>query len=247
MTEITTHVLDTTTGRPAGGVPVSLQREVSDGEWTEIGQGIKTSLPMIIAEELEVNWKDVVIIQGDLDPAYGGQSAGGSRSTPNNYNEFHRLGATARTMLVEAAAQTWGVPASECDAAESAVHHRASSRTLKYGELVAKAATLPVPAASAVKLKDSKDYKILGTRIGGVDNPKLVTGQRLFGIDTKLPGMLYAVYDKCPVFGGKVVSANVDQIKALPGVTDAWVEIVWDPPWDKERMSEAAKLQLGFF
>ena len=85
------------------------------------------------------------------------------------------------------------------------------------------AATLPVPAASAVKLKDSKDYKILGTRIGGVDNPKLVTGQRLFGIDTKLPGMLYAVYDKCPVFGGKVVSANLDQVKALPGVKDAFV------------------------
>ena len=87
----------------------------------EIGQGIKTSLPMIIAEELEVNWKDVVIVQGDLDPAYGGQSAGGSRSTPNNYNEFHKLGATARTMLVQAAAQTWNMPVEECFAANSAV------------------------------------------------------------------------------------------------------------------------------
>ncbi len=189
----------------------------------EIGQGIKTSLPMIIAEELEVNWKDVTIVQGDLDPAYGGQSAGGSRSTPNNYNEFHKLGATARTMLVEAAAQTWGVPASECTASGSAVHHAASNRTLTYGELVAKAATLPVPAAADVKLKDPKDYKLLGTRIGGVDNPKIVTGQPLFGIDTKLPGMLYAVYEKCPVFAGKVVSANVDDIKKLPGVKDCFV------------------------
>ncbi|MSU22805.1 MAG: xanthine dehydrogenase family protein molybdopterin-binding subunit [Opitutus sp.] len=189
----------------------------------EIGQGVKTSLPMIIAEELEVNWKDVVVVQGDLDAAYGGQSAGGSRSTPNNYNEFHKLGATARTMLVEAAAQTWGVPAGECSAAGSAVHHAATKRTLKFGELVAKASTLPVPAAADVKLKDPKDFKLLGTRIGGVDNPKVVTGQPLFGMDTKLPGMLYAVYEKCPVFGGKVVSANVDAIKALPGVKDAFI------------------------
>ncbi|MEO7414789.1 MAG: molybdopterin cofactor-binding domain-containing protein [Opitutaceae bacterium] len=189
----------------------------------EIGQGIKTSLPMIIAEQLEVNWKDVVIVQGDLDAAYGGQSAGGSRSTPNNYEAFNKLGATARTMLVEAAAQTWGVPASECNAMGTAVHHAASKRTLKYGELVAKAATLPVPDAAAVKLKDPKDYKLLGTRISGVDNPKIVSGKGLFGIDIKLPGMVYAIYEKCPVFGGKVVSANLDTIKALPGVKDAFV------------------------
>lgn len=189
----------------------------------EIGQGIKTSLPMVIAEELEVNWKDVRIVQGDLNPAYGGQGAGGSTSTPNNYNEFHRLGATARTMLVEAAAQTWGVPADECFAADSAVHHRSSGKKLSYGELVAKAATLPVPAAKSVKLKDAKDFKILGTRIGGVDNPKIVTGQALFGIDVKVPGMLYAVYEKCPVFGGKVVTSNVDRIKTLAGVRDAFV------------------------
>ena len=92
----------------------------------EIGQGIKTSLPMVIAEELEVNWKDVRIVQGDLDPVYGGQSAGGSTSTPNNYNNFLRLGATARTMLVQAAAQTWKVAVGECLAANSAVHHQGS-------------------------------------------------------------------------------------------------------------------------
>ena len=189
----------------------------------EIGQGVKTSLPMIIAEDLEVNWKDVVIVQGDLDAAYGGQSAGGSRSTPTNYAEFHKLGATARTMLVEAAAQTWGVPASECVAAGTAVHHAASKRSLKFGELVAKAATLPVPDAAAVKLKDPKDFKLLGTRISGVDNPKIVSGQPLFGIDVKLPGMLYAAYEKCPVFAGKAVSANLDTIKSLPGVKDAFI------------------------
>jgi isoquinoline 1-oxidoreductase beta subunit len=189
----------------------------------EIGQGIKTALPMVIAEELEVDWKDVRIVQGDLDPAYGGQSAGGSTSTPNNYNDFHRLGATARTLLVQAAALSWHVPANECVASSGSVLHRASQRRLGYGALVAKAATLPVPDASSVVLKDPKDYKLLGTRVGGVDNPAIVSGKPLFGIDVQLPGMLYAVFEKCPAFGGKVVSANLDAIKSLPGVHDAFV------------------------
>ena len=189
----------------------------------EIGQGIKTSLPMVIAEELEVNWKDVRIVQGDLNPAYGGQSAGGSTSTPNNYNNFLRLGATARTMLVQAAAQTWKVPIGECLAANSAVHHQVSGRRLSYAELAASAATLPLPNPESVKLKDPRDYKLLGTRIGGVDNLAIVTGKPLFGIDVRLPGMLYAVFEKCPAFGGKVLSANLEAIKALPGVRDAFV------------------------
>src|SRR5665811_1902227 len=189
----------------------------------EIGQGIKTSLPMVIAEELEVDWKDVRIVQGDLNPAYGNQTAGGSTSTPNNYNNFLLLGATARTMLVQAAAQTWNVPVNECVAANTAVHHAPTKRTLTYGKLAAKAATLPVPAAESVKLKDPKDYRLLGTRVGGIDNLAVVTGRPLFGIDVRLPGMLYAVFEKCPAFGGKVVSANLDAIKALPGVRDAFV------------------------
>ncbi|MFZ2404418.1 MAG: molybdopterin cofactor-binding domain-containing protein [Methylobacter sp.] len=189
----------------------------------EIGQGIKTSLPMVIAEELEVNWKDVVIVQCDLDPIYGSQSAGGSRSTPTNYEEFHKLGATARTMLIQAAAEIWKVPASELIAHDSAVHHPSTGRKLDYGQLAAKASALPVPDPGSVKLKDSKDYKLLGTRIGGVDNPGIVTGKPLFGIDVKLPGMLHAVYEKSPVFGGKVVSANLDKIKSLPGVHNAFI------------------------
>jgi len=189
----------------------------------EIGQGIKTSLPMVIAEELEVNWKDVVIVQGDLDPIYGSQNAGGSRSTPTNYEEFHKLGATARTMLIQAAAETWKVPVSELVARDSAVHHPAGGRKLDYGQLVAKASALPVPDPGSVRLKEAKDYKLLGTRIGGFDNPGIVTGKPLFGIDVKLPGMLYAVYEKSPVFGGKAVSANLDKIKSLPGVRKAFI------------------------
>jgi isoquinoline 1-oxidoreductase beta subunit len=189
----------------------------------EIGQGIKTSLPMVIAEELEVDWKDVVIVQGDLDPVYGSQSAGGSRSTPTNYEEFHRLGATARTMLLQAAALTWKVPVDQLYAENSAVHHPASGRSLDYGKLAAKAALLPVPQGDLVRLKDPRDFKLLGTRIGGVDNPAIVTGKPLFGIDVHLPGLLYATYVKSPVFAGKVVSANLDEVKKLPGVRAAFV------------------------
>ena len=189
----------------------------------EIGQGIKTSLPMIIAEELEIDWKDVRIVQGDLNPAYGSQDAGGSTSTPTNYEAFHRLGAAARTVLVQAAAQSWKVPVSECRAAHGAVHHAASGRKLGYGALVPAASKLPVPDAAQVQLKDPASYTLLGTRIGGVDNAAIVSGKPLFGIDVQLPGMLHAVYVKCPVLGGKPVSANLDAIKALPGVKDAFI------------------------
>ena len=189
----------------------------------EMGQGVKTSLPMIIAEQLEVPWKEISIEQGDFDEKkFGNQSAGGSNSTPNNYDNFHLVGATVRTMLVEAAAQTWGVPAAECRAEKAAVIHT-SGKSLTYGQLAARASTLPVPAKSAVTLKQPKDFKLLGTRVAQIDTPAIVTGKPLFGIDMKLPGMLYAVYEKCPAFGGKVVSANLDQIKTLPGVKDAFI------------------------
>jgi isoquinoline 1-oxidoreductase beta subunit len=210
-------------------VPNAFIRIGSDGRVTlvskqpEIGQGIKTSLPMVLAEELEIDWADVRVVQGDLDPVYGPQGAGGSTSTPTNYDNFHKLGATARTMLVQAAAQAWGVPASECRASRGSVLHDASQRRLGYGALAAAAATLPVPDAQTVVLKDPAHYRLLGTRIGGVDNPLVVAGQPLFGIDTRLPGMLYASYVKCPVLGGRPVSANLAAIKAMPGVKDAFI------------------------
>jgi isoquinoline 1-oxidoreductase beta subunit len=189
----------------------------------EIGQGVKTSLPTIVAEELEVDWHTVTVVTAPLDAAFGSQAAGGSTSTPSSYMNLRRAGATARTMLIEAAAKTWNVPASECRAESGHVLHDASKRSLAYGELVAKAATLPVPDANSVQLKDPKDFKLIGTRISGVDNSKIVTGQPLFGLDQKIPGMLYAVYTKCPVFGGKVASANTERLKKLPGVRDAFV------------------------
>ena len=189
----------------------------------EIGQGIKTSLPMVLAEALEVDWQTVHVVQGDLNPVYGPQGAGGSTSTPNNYDNFLRLGATARTMLVQAAARAWKVPAAECHAELGAVTHGASGRTLAYGALVRTAAALPVPEAKDVVLKDPATYRLLGTRVGGVDNGLVVSGQPLFGIDTRLPGMLYATYVKCPVPGGRPVEANLAAVKAMPGVKDAFM------------------------
>jgi isoquinoline 1-oxidoreductase beta subunit len=188
----------------------------------EIGQGIKTAFPLIIAEELDASWSDVVVEQAPVNPAvYGRQSAGGSRSIPDSWDQLRQAGAVARTMLVGAAAATWKVPAGECTTRDSAVWH--GERSLKYGALVAKASAQPVPKPASVKLKQRSEYRLLGKSYTGVDNRKVVTGAPLFGIDQTLPQMKIALYEKCPSVGGKVRSANLDEIKRLPGVRDAFV------------------------
>ena len=214
----------------AGFAPNAYVRIAPDGVVTlvskgpEIGQGIKTAFAMILAEELDADWSKIKIEQAVINTkVFGTQSAGGSRSIPNNWDLLRQSGAVARAMLVSAAAKGWNVAESECTTNNSVVSHAASGRKASYGELASKAAALPVPDLKAVTLKKRADYKLLGKRITGADNLPVVTGQPLFGLDQVQPGLLYATYTKCPAVGGKVAKANLDDIKKMPGVKDAFV------------------------
>ncbi|MGY5801999.1 molybdopterin cofactor-binding domain-containing protein [Rhizobium sp. LEGMi12c] len=189
----------------------------------EIGQGIKTSFGVIIAEELDADWNHVVMEQADINPkVYGSQGAGGSTSIPRAWDQLRQAGAGAKAMLIAAAAEQWGVDSSQITAQDSVLSHAATGRSAAYGSLAAAAATMPVPDPRSLKLKARSEYRLIGKRYHGVDDPKVIRGEPLFGIDVQRPGMVYANYTKCPAAGGKVRSFNVDEIKAAGGVLDAF-------------------------
>jgi CO/xanthine dehydrogenase Mo-binding subunit len=200
-----------------------------------MGQGVRTALPMILAEELEADWKEIEIEQAGASTLFGDQTTGGSASIRTTWDPMRKAGAAAREMLISAAALTWGVPRSGCIAENSRIRHVASGRSLNYGELVVRAATLPIP--SDVPLKQSKDYKIVGRRLPRVDSPSKVKGEAVFGIDFRIPEMKFAVLSRCPVIGGKVASFNDKDSRKVSGVSyvgkigDSAVAVVADTVW----------------
>ena len=202
---------------------------------SEMGQGVRTALPMILAEELEADWKQIVIEQAGASTLFGDQTTGGSASIRTTWDPMRKAGAAAREMLISAAALKWSVPRSQCTAESSHIKHAASNRTVPYGDLVDKASTLPIP--TDVPLKQSKDYKIVGQRLARVDSPAKVKGEATFGIDFRLPGMKYAVLSRCPIIGGKVSNFDDKDSKKVPGVSfvgkssDTAVAVVADTVW----------------
>lgn len=191
---------------------------------SEMGQGVRTSLPMIVAEELDADWSTLRVEQAIASEVYGPQFTGGSTSISLFWQPLREAGAAARAMLIAAAAQTWQVEAKTCTTGNSVVIHEASGRSLTYGELAATAARLPVPDPATLTLKKPSEFRLVGTAMGHVDSPHIVDGSAVFGLDVKVPGMLYAAIARCPVFGGKLVSFDPTETRAVEGVRDV-VEI----------------------
>ena len=188
----------------------------------EIGQNIKTSMPMVVAEELEVDWKNVVVEQAPLNTGfYQNQFAGGSLSLRLSWDALRMAGAAGKYMLLEAAAKEWGVSASDLVAESGLIKEKNGSRSIGYGEIAAKAVAVEVP--EELPLKEARDYKLIGTPTKNVEGPNIVTGKPLFGLDYQAEGMLLAMIEHPPAFGMKLVDFNQEEIKSMLGVKDASV------------------------
>lgn len=185
---------------------------------SEMGQGIRSSLPALIADEMGADLRQVKIVQGDGDQKYGDQNTDGSTSIRERYKDYRVIGATARVMLVGAAAQKWKVPAGECDARDGNVLHLPSKRTMPFREIVTAAAALPVPKPTEVKVRPLSQMKHAFRDLPLVDGHDIVTGKATFGADVRLPGMLVAVIDRPPVVGGRVSDYDKKAALAIPGV-----------------------------
>jgi isoquinoline 1-oxidoreductase subunit beta len=213
----------------------------------ELGQNIKTSFPMIVAEELEADWTKVKVVQANLDTKkYERQLTGGSGAVPHSWERLRKAGATAKQMLMEAAAKRWGVPASSLKAENSKVINPANGKSFTYGELANDAAALEVP--KEVTLKNRKDFKIIGTAVKNVDNKPMVTGKPLFGLDFYREGMLHAMIQRPEAFGTKIKSVDTAAAKAMPGIVDVVVfknnvAVVGKSTWDVLKARKALKIE----
>ncbi|HXH24742.1 MAG TPA: xanthine dehydrogenase family protein molybdopterin-binding subunit [Vicinamibacterales bacterium] len=217
----------------------------------EMGQGVMTAMPMLVAEELDIDWNNVTTEWAPADRRYGNpnfggaQTTAGSQSTRGMWKLLREAGAAGRAMLITAAAQRWGVPESSLATDRGVVFHAASGRRARYGELVEAASKVPVPAK--VTLKDPKSFKLLGRSLPRLDIPEKVDGRAIFGIDVTRPGLLVARVVRCPVFGGRVARFNAEKAKAVPGVKQvvqisSGIAVVADTYWAASKGAQALEV-----
>jgi isoquinoline 1-oxidoreductase beta subunit len=213
---------------------------------SEMGQGVRTALPMIVAEEMDADWSRVRVEQAWADPKFGDLDTGGSASVRTKYEPMRKAGAAARAMLIAAAAKSWRVSADTCRAEKGRVIHSPSGRGIPFGDLVARAAALPVPQDAL--LKDPRDFRIIGKPLPRSDTPSKVDGSAIYGMDVRVPGMLHAVVSRCPVFGGKMVRFDETKARASPGVKAVvpisnGVAVVADSTWHAFKGREALTVE----
>jgi isoquinoline 1-oxidoreductase subunit beta len=211
----------------------------------EMGQGVRTSLPALIAEELDADWKRIDVQAAVAHPKYGEMMTGGSTSVRTNWDPMRKVGAAARQMLVAAAARRWRVDPASCRTQEGEVLGPGGKR-LAYGDLVTAAARLPVPEAP--RLKDPKDYRLVGKPLHRLDTPEKITGRAVFGLDVSVPNMLYAAVARCPVFGGKARSFDTAKARAVQGVRGvhavaSGIAVVADSTWAALKARDALVVQ----
>jgi len=225
---------------PSGTVTITVAK-------SEMGQGPHTYFPMIVAEELEADWQSINVEQALAHPdKYGSQNTGGSQGVRTSWDKLRKAGASAREMLISAAAQKWNVPGSSCYARQGKVFHRPTNKSYTFGELATAAAKLPVPENPS--LKDPKEFKLVGTWVPQRVTPDRSSGKAIFGIDVKVPGMLYASLVRCPVFGGKVASCDATKATAIPGVKkvieiDRGIAVLADSTWASLKGREALTIK----
>lgn len=245
-------------GKPAAGAAANLGFNsylsiATDGTITilspnpELGQNILTSFPMIVAEELDADWTKVKVLQAALDTkAFERQVTGGSGAVPHSWRRLRNAGATARAMLIQAAAQKWNVPAGDCTASDGFVIHSKTGNKISYGDLAEDASKVAVP--KEVKLKDRKDFKLIGKEIKNVANNDIVTGKPLFGLDFYREGMLHAMIKRPPAFGTKIKSVDAAAAKAMPGIIDVIiiknnVAVVGKSTWEIMKAKQVLKVE----
>ena len=212
----------------------------------ELGQNVMTSFPMIVADELDADWSKVKAVQAPLDKKFDRQSTGGSGAIPHSWKRLRTAGATARALLIAAAAKKWNVDASECTAENSFVIHSKTGNKLSYGELAEEASKIPVP--TDVPLKNRKDFKLIGKAIKNVENKNIITGKGIFGLDFYREGMVFAIIQRPPAFGTKIKSVDDAAAKAMPGITDVItfknnVAVIGKSTWEVMKAKKALKVE----